>query len=74
MMTMSNACTRRGKIEWKRATLQAAKLELEKIQVGCVSCLGFMNKEIRIYYSLTILFLFDMHCRNRGILGIDEIF
>lgn len=56
MMTMSNACTRRGKIEWKRATLQAAKLELEKIQVGCVSCLGFMNKEIRIYYSLTILF------------------
>lgn len=54
MMTMSNTCTRWGKIEWKRATLQAAKLELEKIQVGCVYFLVQKDKNL---YGLTILFL-----------------
>lgn len=53
MMTMSNACTRRGKIKWKRATLQAAKLELKKIQVGCVYFLVQKDKNL---YGLTILF------------------
>lgn len=40
MMVMSNVCTRQGKIEWKKAGLQAARLELEIMQVsgraGCV--------------------------------------
>lgn len=67
MMTMSNACTRRGKIEWKRATLQAAKLELEKIQVGCVYFLVQKDKNL---YGLTILF--DVHCRSRKILLINK--
>ena len=34
MMVMSNVCTRQGKIEWKKAGLQAARLELEIMQVS----------------------------------------
>lgn len=56
MMTMSNACTRRGKIEWKRATLQAAKLELEKIQVGYVLFFRLYEQRDKNLFSLTIPF------------------
>ncbi|XP_061197604.1 uncharacterized protein LOC133205751 [Saccostrea echinata] len=34
MVAMSNVCTRLGKIEWKKASVQAAALELQKIQEG----------------------------------------
>lgn len=54
MMIMSNVCIRRGKIEWKRVILQVVKLELEKIQVGCVY---FLVQKDKNFYGLIIFFL-----------------
>nr|XP_022342251.1 uncharacterized protein LOC111136001 isoform X3 [Crassostrea virginica] len=42
MMVMSNVCTRQGKIEWKKAGLQAARLELEIMQ----ECIRKRNLEV----------------------------
>lgn len=53
MMIMSNVCIRWGKIEWKRVILQVVKLELEKIQVGCVY---FLVQKDKNFYRLIIIY------------------
>ncbi|XP_062574560.1 uncharacterized protein LOC134236407, partial [Saccostrea cucullata] len=68
MVAMSNVCTRLGKIEWKKASLQAATLELQKIQEG----IGKLNLEVGEILQMATDAMQNIELVNQELSDMDE--